>query len=328
MRPPKGPDDLRKSTLNAEELSIHNVEKAVEQLADELETAADQLADELETNIQSRDVIIRRLKAKVEGKEDTTIPSEEELMNVIQHSDSDLDNYDYAKSYNDYYGIRERNPGEPLSPPSPINVSTPSNPANPGPSAPLVSTPPNDRSVKTPKTPVKARKSPVVIAIKKKGEKKKKPSPIKFPTSNDRDEQPEGEDVPLSRLITQETPRFTTRRETRQDLRIKLNSKAPRSRPALVNDRGPPSSRLRRKPSQPANCNCLQPKCSREHRHQPFRECPETSRSQWQKEAGRSEKEWFNPQICQTDSSEEENKDEITTDELGTAEADSSGAEN
>ena len=76
----------------------------------------------------------------------------------------------------------------------------------------------------------------------------------------------------------------------------------------------------------------LRRKCRVEHRHQPFIEgqapkCPEVSRDQRQKETG-SEKPWFNPLICQTDSSKEENEDEITTDELGTANADSSEEEN
>ena len=104
-------------------------------------------------------------------------------------------------------------------------------------------------------------------------------------------------------------------------------------------DRGPLSSRLRSKRPEPWLTGCA-PKCRTEHRHQPFiagREpnCPEIPRDQWQKETDtkkipreNSEKQWFNRQICQTDSSEEENEDEITTDELGTANADSSEEEN
>ena len=262
------------------------------------------------------------------NEEGEVSPSEEELTNVIQHSDSDLDNYDYAKSYDKYYGIKDKNQDGSISPPSPIKVS---NPNNPGPSnTPLVSTPPNDRQINTPETPTKNKKSPVVIAIKEKEEKKKKPSPIKFSTGTDQDERSEGKDVPLSKLITRSTPR-PTRRVTRQDLRIKLNDIAPNSTPKLKNDRGPPSSRLKRKPLAPWLSGCA-PKCNVEHQHQPFIEgqapkCPEISRKQWQKETG-SEKAWFNPLICQTDSSEEENEDEITTDELRTAEADSSEEEN
>ena len=120
-------------------------------------------------------------------------------------------------------------------------------------------------------------------------------------------------------------------RVTRQDLRIRLNNVDPNSDPKLKNNRGPPSSRLRRNPPAPWLAGCA-PKCRVEHRHQPFIEgqapnCPEVSREQWRKETG-SEKPWFNPQICQTDSSEEENEDEISTDELGTANADSSEEEN
>ena len=272
-----------------------------------METAADQLADQLESNVVKRDKIIRLLRARVRGEETTTndesnvttdvdeynineegemSPTEEERTDVIQ--DTYSDDFDYAKAYDKYYGIRNRNPDEPMSPPSPIYPENMSNPDTmvSNPDAPLVSTPPNDRPINIPETPSKNKKSPVVISFKKEGEKKR-PSPIKYPTGTDQGEQSEGKDVPLSRLPIQDAPQPTTRRETRQDLRIKLNSMAPKSAPKLVNDRGPPSSRLRRNPA-PWIPGCA-PKCSREHQHQPFLEgqaprCPEIPRSQWQRE--------------------------------------------
>ena len=69
------------------------------------------------------------------------------------------------------------------------------------------STPPNANQANAPDTPIKNKKSPVVIAIKKKEVKKKKPSPIKFPKDSDQEEQPDREDVPLSRLLPRSTPR-------------------------------------------------------------------------------------------------------------------------
>ena len=205
--------------------------------------------------------------------------------------------------------------------------------------SPKASTPPSGNRTNVPETPTKTKKSPVVIPITK-----KKPSPIKYPKDSDQEEQPDGEDVPLSRLLTRSTPK-PTRRVTRQDLRIRLDELAPNSKQKLQNDRGPPSSRLRRKIPEPWLTGCA-PKCRTEHRHQPFmagREpnCPEIPRDQWQKETDNKkiprenpQKHWFNRQICQTDSSEEgiedrnENEDDITTDELGTANADSSEEEN
>ena len=156
MRPQPGPADLRYSHFQAgKELrdimkskaqstkTLESVEAATDELVNDLEAATDKMADELDSNIKKRDDIIRRLRASLDEKETTknddsnvttdtgdyntneegeVEPSEDELTNVVQYSDSDLDTYDCAKSYNDFYGLKVRNPDEPLSPPSPIEV--------------------------------------------------------------------------------------------------------------------------------------------------------------------------------------------------------------
>ena len=290
----------------------------------------------------------------------TNPTSEDELTNVVQYSNSDRE-YELEESSKDRQigvTILDQLIGNPTPGPSRLRLN-PSprkryirdsrlNPTIPLDRAqvpeqtkpPETSTPPNGNRSTAPDTPTKTKKSPVVIQITK-----KRPSPIKYPKDSDQGEQPDGEDVPLSRLLTGSTPR-PTRRVTRQDLRIRLDELAPNSKQKLQNDRGPPSSRLRRKtpePWLPWLKGCA-PKCRTEHRHQPFmagREpnCPEIPRDQWQKEKDNKkiprdnpQKHWFNSQICQTDSSEEgieeRDEDEITTDELGTANADSSEEEN
>ena len=141
MRPPPGPANLRNSHFCAgKELREIMKPKAQETpTLESVEAAAGKLADELEYNIKKRDNIIQRLKASLDdeensnnddsnvttdtgdyntNKEGEVEPSEDELTNVGQHSDSDLDTYD------DFHGIKVRNPDEPLSPPSPINVPT------------------------------------------------------------------------------------------------------------------------------------------------------------------------------------------------------------
>ena len=130
--------------------------------------------------------------------------------------------YDY-KSYDDCQGPKDRNSEKPPSPKNPQFHET-----NPDPSVgdrftgQRVGTPipgpskPRSIQIKAPDTPMK--KKPQA----EKPTKKKRPSPIKYPEATDHDEDPSGEDVPLSRLIT--TPK-TSRPIARQDLRNKLNDK-------------------------------------------------------------------------------------------------------
>ena len=217
-----------------------DVEAETEKLVNDLEAATDKMADELDSNIKNRDNIIRRLKASLDEKETKTIesndsnvitddydtneegevePSEDELTNVVHYSESYLDTCDYAKAYDGYHGHKTRNPEKPQSPPSPINPQT--NEPNPGPSegdriaGQRVGTPipgpsrPRPDQIKAPDTPSK-NKSQVGKPIKK-----SRPSPIKFPEATDHEEEPNGEDVPLSRLIT--TPKIS-RPVARQDL--------------------------------------------------------------------------------------------------------------
>ena len=161
---------------------------------------------------------------------------------------------------------------------------------------------------------IRTKKSPVVISFRKK-QIKKKPALVKFPTGSDHCDQSEDEDVPLSKLRQEDTPQPAARPPQRQDLRVKLNKMARHSTPALINDKGPAESWLRRDPWQPG---CA-PKWNRAP--QPFlegqaRNCPEVPRDQWQQD-GNKERQWFNPELCTSD---KENEDDITTDELGTAE--------
>ena len=167
-------------------------------------------------------------------------------------------------------------------------------------------------------TTLSKSKKPVVISIKKR-QKEKKPSPIKYPTGSDHCDQSEDEDVPLSMLRQQETPQPDTRAPKRQDLRVRLNKLSRHSTLPLINDKGPVRSRLRPDPWLPWKPGCA-PKSNRDP--QPFLEgqapnCPEVPRGNWNQEGNR-ENSWFNPDFCTSD---EEDKDDITTDELGTAES-------
>ena len=136
MRPPACPADLRYSQLQAgKELRdilkpktqnsrmLKSVEAETDKLVNDLEEATDKMLDELDSSARKRDNIIQRLRASLDEKEnkerdDSNVtsddyntteegevePSEDELTNIVQHSDSDLDAYDYAKAYDEYHG--------------------------------------------------------------------------------------------------------------------------------------------------------------------------------------------------------------------------------
>ena len=132
MRPQPGPAHLRNSHFHAEkELrevmkpkarssdSLESGEATTDKLVNEMEAAVDKLADELDSNLKKRDYVIRRLKDSLDEKEtsrnddDSNVtsdtcdyntnkegevePSEDEMSNVVQYSDSDLETYDYAE---------------------------------------------------------------------------------------------------------------------------------------------------------------------------------------------------------------------------------------
>ena len=234
MKQRAGPSDLRYSHLQSgrelrEIMKPKSPETEVaendkERLVNDLEASTNKTAKELDSNLKTRETVIKRLYASLAENEDSKVEesndsnvitddynsteegevelSEDELTNVIHHSESDLDTYNYKKAYDDSRGPKDRNPVKPSNPDPPVRVKSTGNQEGtpiPGPSRP------RSGQTKVPETPMKNK-----TQVEK--PTKKRPSPIKYPESTNHGEDSNGEDVPLSRppQISQDPSRGRT----------------------------------------------------------------------------------------------------------------------